>query len=592
MHRTIAFLLSVLLSVFNPNECPAQSWQPGPAAGWRFRFRSEANAVRILEVAPDQWTKPKRRLIVFATPNGNTLEQSYGAIAKEGRDWHFDIQHIGAQFRYAQLHSPEVDLALVILQPGQLSWPAFRQTTDGADKQIRRLIESLQTDFGPDETYLTCHSGGGSLIWGWMNAYEQLPSSVTRIALLDANYSYDDKLRHGDKLLEWIKSTPTARLLVMAYDDRQVEYQGKRVVSDDGGTYRASKRMIDRFKQDSPSERATLADRQSITFVDERIQILDHPNPQNKILHTALVGELNGFAYACLWGHEPQAVELLTGPRCYDDWITEEPVQDPTRSQARSVADAPSRMLNLPPRPAAAESGSAFIERIAKLDRQAREQAIATAVLSGNVPNWSRTFIPIEVLDSTAGNPRSIQLHVLQDYLAIGADDDAVRMPMTPATAWQICEQLDCSLPTAKLCDALFAAAHIRLTPHPMRQDRDQVLTFLEHDRLIEKQLLGKARDCLVIGHKKDVILSNALLKREHRVAIYGWHYPSGVPIQPIYSGHVDWYTDYSHGIRLIANPAMAGGQDADYRSLLHSEGWQELLSNEGRIDVDQLKKN
>ena len=141
----------------------------------------------------------------------------------------------------------------------------------------------------------------------------------------------------------------------------------------------------------------------------------------------------------------------------------------------------------------------------------------------------------------------------LQDYLAIGADDDAVRMPMTPATAWKLCAQLNCSLPTAKLCDEIFAAAQIRLTPQPMTKDRDQVKTFLEHHQLIEKQLRGKARDGIIVGHKKDVINSRESLKKEKRVVIYGWHYPSGVPIQPIYAGHVDWYTDYSHGVRLVA---------------------------------------
>jgi len=36
-------------------------------------------------------------------------------------------------------------------------------------------------------------------------------------------------------------------------------------------------------------------------------------------------------------------------------------------------------------------------------------------------------------------------------------------------------------------------------------------------------------------------------------VAIYGWHKLDGKPIQPLYTGHVDWYVDYSHGIRLVS---------------------------------------
>ncbi len=241
------------------------------AGDLRYHFRDEANAVHILEVTPNDWTKPKRRLIIFATPNGNTAEQSYGAIAKSGRDWHFDIQHIGAQFRYVQSHSEDADLVLVILQPGQLSWPAFRQSVDGADQQIRRLIESLQSKFKADETYLTCHSGGGSLLWGWINAHDELPASVSRLVWLDANYSYSDQLEHGDKLLRWLTSHDSARLCVLAYDDREVENQGKKVVSADGGTYRATDRMISRFEQNENATRSQMADFQATAFLDEKL---------------------------------------------------------------------------------------------------------------------------------------------------------------------------------------------------------------------------------------------------------------------------------------------------------------------------------
>ena len=354
---------------------------------------------------------------MFATPNGNTLEQSYGALAQEGRDWHFDIQHIGAQLRYAQAHCHDTDLALVLLQSGQLSWPAFRQTTDGADKQIRRLIESLQANLKADETYLTCHSGGGSLIWGWMNAHEELPASVTRIALLDANYSYSDELKHGDKLIKWLRDNATARLLVMAYDDRKVEFQGKRVVSDDGGTYRATQRMIARFKQDEPEHPGEIAEMQSDAFVDGRALMLRHPNPKNVILHTALVGEFNGFAFTCLWGQasevSPKPEALLAGSRCYGQFIVPEPIRDPSRGTALRVLDAPSRQLNLPPRAAEAESGSVFISRIASLDRTAREEAVFEAISAGNVPSWSRQLIPIEIEAASADNEQPTRVYVL-----------------------------------------------------------------------------------------------------------------------------------------------------------------------------------
>ena len=581
---------------------------------WQIRFRNEANAVRLLEMTPREWTKPKRRLILFATPNGNTLEQSFGARAKAERDWHFDIQHIGAQFRYAQSQSPDVDMALVILQAGQLSWPAFRQSTDGADKQIGRLVERLQTEFRADETYLTCHSGGGSFIWGWMNFHEQLPSTVRRIAFLDANYSYSDELQHGDKLLSWLRASDDAHLLVMAYDDRNVEYLGKKVVSEDGGTYRASQRMLNRMDKEERGQRDPIGDWQSIRYLNGRAQYWLHSNPKNSILHTAMVGEMNGFAWACLTGQADAAgrvnaaEQLLSGPRCYGDQIDDEPIREATRQRARVLTDVPVQFMNLPPRSAAAETGTAFVERMASLERTEREQAILTAIREGNLPTWSRRLLPIEITvradngksdSKPAAKPGAeldaksevrLRLTVQQDYLAIGSDEDAVRIPMTPATAWQIGELLNCSLPTTRLCDDIFDAAPLHVNPRPMTKDRDRWATFLEHDRLIEQQLKGKSRESLVAGHKKDLVISNELLKKEHRVAIYGWHYPSGVAIQPLYAGHVDWYTDYSHGVRMISNVVEIDGQVRDYRDLLRSDSTNGWLSNEGAIEIDKLR--
>jgi len=43
----------------------------------------------------------------------------------------------------------------------------------------------------------------------------------------------------------------------------------------------------------------------------------------------------------------------------------------------------------------------------------------------------------------------------------------------------------------------------------------------------------------LVGGDKKDVVISNIIYgyPAPGRVVIYGWHYLSGTPIQPLYNG-------------------------------------------------------
>ncbi|MEO8377294.1 MAG: hypothetical protein ABI579_06460, partial [Candidatus Sumerlaeota bacterium] len=38
-------------------------------------------------------------LILYTLPNGNNTAQTFGKDRAEGDDWHFDIQHIGAQTR-------------------------------------------------------------------------------------------------------------------------------------------------------------------------------------------------------------------------------------------------------------------------------------------------------------------------------------------------------------------------------------------------------------------------------------------------------------------------------------------------------------
>ena len=55
---------------------------------------------------------------------------------------------------------------------------------------------------------------------------------------------------------------------------------------------------------------------------------------------------------------------------------------------------------------------------------------------------------------------------------------------------------------------------------------------------------------------------------KQHRVAIYGWHTLDGKPIQPVYAGHVNWYVDYSHGIRLIAKKVKIDNTWVDYTAL------------------------
>ncbi len=55
-------------------------------------------------------------LALFALPNGNTIEQTVGKVLETGDDWHYDIQHIGAQTRFLRQTVTEYNLVTVYLE--------------------------------------------------------------------------------------------------------------------------------------------------------------------------------------------------------------------------------------------------------------------------------------------------------------------------------------------------------------------------------------------------------------------------------------------------------------------------------------------
>jgi hypothetical protein len=258
----------------------------------------------------------------------------------------------------------------------------------------------------------------------------------------------------------------------------------------------------------------------------------------------------------------------------------------PIRSETPAAGEA-SEKLPLPARPANAPTGSAFFEQIKELPWQQREEAILREITSGNVPEFLRPLQAIELAATDGkGNRHAATCFVTRDYLAIGGNDDFFRMPMTPMTAQAIADACDASLITTKLSDVIFQQAAVKLEPRPLTKHRDAAATFYQHHQIIEEQRQGKELGLLTAGIKKDIVLTNRLKERPHRVAIYGWHYPSGKPIQPLYVGHVDWYVDYSHGIRLLSRRMIVDGRPMDAANVLKDTDLSVLLSNEGPIEV------
>lgn len=188
------------------------------------------------------------------------------------------------------------DYILAVVQPSQLSWPEFRRTAADANRWIAEWVESMKIEVDADEIVLACHSGGGSFLWGWMKAYDELPEHLHRLIFLDANYSFSIEEGHDRKLVQWLSRSKENVLVVIAYDDREIQLNGKQVVGADGGTYRASERMLNSLSATIEFSDMTEGSFRNRIGLDGRVQLLVHQNPDNKILHTALVGEMNGVA--------------------------------------------------------------------------------------------------------------------------------------------------------------------------------------------------------------------------------------------------------------------------------------------------------
>jgi hypothetical protein len=584
-------LLALAPSVAWP-QAPSPGFQPAADFAEQIRWLRLEHGVRAMLNAPLTLRADRRLLVVFATPNGNTLEQTLGCAASGKLDWRYDIQHVAAQIRRLRELNATQDIVLAVVQAPELSWPAFRRKQPGADASIWELVAGLSKEVAADRVALACHSGGGSFVFGYLNAAAEIPAAVERIVFLDANYAYADEDGHGDKLLAWLKGDADRKLIVIAYDDREVTLDGKIVVGPDGGTFRASQRMVGRFRRDIELTEQPWGQFQHTRGLAGQVQFFVHANPENKILHTALVGEMNGLLQGLTLGTDLDGQwGRFGGPRAYLRWIQPQPFAAPTGARAVIPADAPQVRLTLPERPADARGGRHFRDQILGLPRDEREAAILREITRGNIPDLLRQLTPIRV---AAADPAGVKLvatyFVTCDYLAIGCDDDFFRVPMSPRTAIAIADAARCSLITAQVSDDIFAAAPVKLEPHPLTANRDAATTFFEHHRIIEDQLRGRSRGQLVAGIKKDIVLTHRLRDKPHRVAIYGWHYPDGRPIQPLYAGHVDWYVDYSHGIRLMSGQVLVENRTLTTSEVLRDPRLHVLLSDEGPLDPAALR--
>lgn len=232
-------------------------------------------------------------------------------------------------------------------------------------------------------------------------------------------------------------------------------------------------------------------------------------------------------------------------------------------------------------------NGNKFYHQAFAMKWAARDSFAVKEILAGNVPGFLKKFtgVIVSMMDSATGKTIKATYYVSPDYLSIGSRDDWARINITPGAAQKIADSFHCFLPTRKMVDDIYKAARVKLEPVPMYAFRDSTPIMWQHHLIVEGQ--RKGRKGLIAGIQKDVVISGKISRdtRPDRVAIYGWHKPDGKPIQPLYTGHINWWVDYSQGIRLVYRKIKVNGQWMDYTDVLKDPRLQKLLCDEVYCD-------
>ena len=254
----------------------------------------------------------------------------------------------------------------------------------------------------------------------------------------------------------------------------------------------------------------------------------------------------------------------------------------------KNIEDVIAGLVNkIPQRQKNAKTGSEFSACIASVPPSQREEAIELEVTEGNFPEFLKRLKPIRMTHRFHdGTTKTATIFAMPDYLSVGSDGDYLLTPMALSSAVDTAMKLGFMLPTRKIVDAIFGQSDIRCVPQPLPAGPEMRSTayYVKHDRKIKTQLLAMAcaPGALVSGHKKDVVLSNRLIRSQGKIAIYGWHRLSGIPIQPLSTVHGAKYADYSHGIRLISDTVLIDGEPQSMTDLLENPKFADIVSDEG----------
>ena len=268
-----------------------------------------------------------------------------------------------------------------------------------------------------------------------------------------------------------------------------------------------------------------------------------------------------------------------------------------------------------PPRKDDAPGGKAFLAGLqdhhGAFTPEDREVAFLEQFKNGNVPDFCRKFCSIQLHD--AKNKHTATLEVMSDYLAIGSNEDFVRVPLSGLTMQKVADLWGCRIPTQPVADACYHQADKKVAGHNvdfqgppgpggspkyggMWQASNwavQLMDDITQGRLVcdsktPRPPLTQGRcdmnfglnhhgQCTVpvphpltlhAGHRKEVIIHPDDLSVH--LAFYGFFTAQGKALQGAGEcRHGPAFADCSHGNRMVAPTILVDGKTMDYQAVL-----------------------
>jgi len=317
-HSSLIPLLIIVVLLLHACGSKAESSPDHPGdpdkAARHLKTKYLLDSIRVVYDVGGQSTS--RDLVIYALPNGNSIEWTMGKQLMAEDDWHFDIQHIFAQTQWLRQEA-QYDFDLVYLEAPQKSWPNWKRNSDDPAHRIVALLDTLRQGWG--SITLSSHSGGGSLVIGFIESRDSIPDWVERIIFIDSNYGYNREV--GQKLITWIKADPAHKLVTFAYNDSIALYQGKPFVSATGGTWYRTKMMLQDLEEVFEFNCEVTDSLETYQALNQQVLIILKQNPDRGIYHTQQV-ELNGFIHSLIWDRTPLVSDYTYfGERVYEIYI-------------------------------------------------------------------------------------------------------------------------------------------------------------------------------------------------------------------------------------------------------------------------------